>query len=147
MTTKVKLKAVSASKEHTTRCTFRKFQRGKCMFASHCLTHRGWGNPLRKWAYLKFSGRIFFFITMKLETLWRNKLKVHLVKEVGATCNLPFSCDAAWKSSVTWKITAKLQARSKFRLCMRATSSISNHESSKKNACALSHEWPNANWI
>ena len=59
-TTKVNLKAVYASKEHTTKCTFRTFQTGKCMFASHCLTHRGWGNPLRKWAYLKFSGRKYF---------------------------------------------------------------------------------------
>ena len=132
MTTKVNLKAVSASKEHLLSVlSARSKQENAC---SRAIVWPIGDEEILFESELTWNSvaEFFFFITMKLETLWRNKLKVHLVKEVGATCNLPFSCDAAWKSSVTWKITAKLQARSKFRLCMIATSSISNHESRKK---------------
>ena len=146
ITTKVNLKAVSASKEHLLSVlSARSKQENACSRA--IVWPIGDEEILFESELTWNSVAENIFHHDKLEIIWGNKLNVHLVQDVGATCNLPFSCDAAWKSSITWRITAKLQARSKFRLCMRATSSISNHESSKKNACALSHEWPNANWI
>ena len=93
MTKMVHLKATPSFREYTSPCTFRKFQIGKYIFASH---HE---------------------MTKIMRTACKNKT-VSITKVVNRILHKNIS----------------------------HVSNLSNHES-RKYACALDHEWPNANWI